>query len=848
MLHRFDNREPSEFTRLARRRRRKNMPRVERLEARSLLASPVDLGEFDGLAAVIFGSPEGSSVSGVDSNAEVVGQKAPSSDPSAYQAFFLDNNGVTHNIGPESGYTASFATALNDSDQISGYSEVPSGDGGIGATPTREAFLYSQGTLKDLGTLGGTDSLATSLNDSGQVVGYSTTSASVSSPTNAFLYSQGSMLALPPGTGYSDSYATGINDAGTIVGYLATGTSSPVDHAAHYTDGNWTDLGTLAGYPDSYATGINDSGQIVGYSSINTSFGSNGHAFLWSQGNGMQDLGSLPGYLDSYATAINDSGQIVGYAVEPHIGSTIYHAFLDANGQMTDLNSLLPANSGWVLLTATAINDQGVIGGMGSYHGVAHGYLLSTSGGGGTGTHEVLTSLHTSSMSTVYGQQVTLSATVTAESGSSGTPTGSVTFYDGTLNLGTVPLSGGSATLPFSDLPVGTDAITAEYSGDSVFAASTSTPVDVTVKLDGTSVSLKSSASQADAGEAITFTAMVSPDAPGGDTPTGSVTFYDAGNDNLGGATLTGGTATLTIHNLPVGTDAITAGYNGDTDFVANISSPLHVTINPATGTSPDYGSVTILTASNRVATIGQPVKLTATVKPAAAVRGTPSGNVTFMDGTTSLGAYPLKNGRATLTISTLPLGPDAIQVIYSGDQQLLGSPSNIVDETIEPSPTRTSASSSRKSSVYGQPVTFTAKLSTTGKAKAVPTGSVSFLDGSTILGTIPLSSGRASFQTSLLAAGTHDIRMVYNRTAEFASSSASLKQRVKQANLSIAKVSRVRVRGLNTQSLDHSPASAFAADNGSATSSSDVRSALTPKFKTTMTVTTRIAAASRSP
>jgi large repetitive protein len=202
------------------------------------------------------------------------------------------------------------------------------------------------------------------------------------------------------------------------------------------------------------------------------------------------------------------------------------------------------------------------------------------------------------------------------------------------------------------------------------------------VQSDGTSVSLKSSTSQAGFGQAITFTATVRPDAPGGDTPTGSVTFYDGSNDNLGGATLIGGTATLTIHNLPIGTDAITAGYNGDSDFVASFSLPLEVTINsPA---PPTYGSVTRLTASKPVATLGQPVKLTATVKPAGAVRGTPKGYVTFMNRMTSLGTYRLRDGKATHTISTLPLGTDAIQAIYSGDQQLSGSPSNIVDEMID--------------------------------------------------------------------------------------------------------------------------------------------------------------------
>ena len=777
MLHRLRIHFQSASVRSEQRRRRRDLPRAEPLESRALLANILDLGLTYTIANAGI-----TSVTGVNSSDEVAGQYGPPPfSSSSSEAFYEEPNGSPNYIAPLAGYDDSLANAINDNGQVVGYSVAPSG----GFDPPEEAFIYSQGTLTPLA---GNSSAATSINDSGQVVGYSIGDAFLWSKATAMedLVTMGLASGLMPAD---------INGSGQIVGsstHPGLGPSPSTQSFLWNGPGKWVYLPTTGG-TGVEATAINDPGTVVGSFTTSSLAGAPIHAFMWGQGEtSLHDLGTLNGFTDFYATAINNSDEVVGIATQPNIGIPNNHAFMYENGQMTDLNSLLPANSGWILTSATAINNNGVIVGLGTLNNVGHAYEFLTSSIQPP-RNPTTTSLQASVMNSVYGQQVALSATVSPNSGASGTPTGSVTFEDGAIELGTAPLSGGSATLPVSNLPTGTDAITADYNGDTVFSVSSSSTVNVTVQSNGTSVSLSSSASQAAMGQTITFTATVSPLAPGGGPPTGSVTFYDDGTNNVGTATLVGGTATMPINNLPVGVDAITAKYGGDTNFLADTSASLKETINSVTE-PPTYGSVTTLAASPLDATFGEPVKLTATVKPAGAVRGTPTGNVTFMDGTTSLGTYLLRNGKATLTISTLPLGTDAIQVIYSGDQQLSASPSNIVDEMIEPSPTRTKATSSRKSSFYGQPVTFTAKVSTTGKAKALPSGSVSFLDGSTILGTVPLSSGRASFHTSLLAAGTHSIRLVYNGTTSFAPSSASLKQRVKQAKPSIPNVSGVRV------------------------------------------------------
>ncbi len=667
-----NDRQPATFTKSEQRPRRRKMPLLEPLEARSLLSGLSDLGLVR-------------NVTGVDSSAEAIGSKATGllSPSVAVQTFFLDSNGVSHYVDPLHGYVESFATALNDATQIVGYCD--NGIGGIGLPPSA-AFLYScsQGTLTNLGTLGGNISVATSINASGAVVGYSSTPAGYNSPTHAVYWSSGSAHPQDLGTlGGSSSEATGINDSGQIVGYSTTTTSfdSPT-HAFLLNRGSqMKDLGTLGG-TSSEATAINASGQIVGYSTTSTSARSPVDAFLLNPEGEMQDLGTLYGYPDCYPTAINNSGILVGYVTDEGLPS---YAFIYSNGQIQDLNTYPGIPKGWVLETATAIDDEGVVAGMASYQGKQHGYLLYTSGSGGTGppgSDPSTTLLQASSQSPVYGQEVTLTATVQPAAGASGTPTGSVTFYDGAIYLGSASLIGDTATLQVSNLPVGMDTIMASYGGDSQFATSSSSAA-VTVGKDATSVSLTPSANPGGFGQQITFRAVVSPLSPGGGTPSGSVTFYYRTTD-LGPATLIGGAATLSVANLPVGTDAITASYGGDSDFLGNTSATLNETIT----TAPiKFGTKTTLSASPKSAIVGHPVTLTATVKPTGPVSGSPTGTVTFTDDGITLSRISLSRGKATLKTSRLYLGTNRIEVIYSGDNHFNGGMSPILVETITKPP-----------------------------------------------------------------------------------------------------------------------------------------------------------------
>ena len=193
------------------------------------------------------------------------------------------------------------------------------------------------------------------------------------------------------------------------------------------------------------------------------------------------------------------------------------------------------------------------------------------------------TTLASSSASSVYGQSVTLTAAVRAASSGDGTPGGEVTFLDTTTgaNLGSASVTGGVATLVTSALAVGSHTITADYVGNSSFVFSLST-ITQTVQQDNSTTSVTLSASTASFGQAVTFTAKVSANAPGSGMPTGTVDFYDTTTSTdltPGGIALSSGTATFATTSLAVGSHFIKASYSGDPNFLTSNATAAAVTI-----------------------------------------------------------------------------------------------------------------------------------------------------------------------------------------------------------------------------------------------------------------------------
>jgi outer membrane protein assembly factor BamB len=398
-------------------------------------------------------------------------------------------------------------------------------------------------------------------------------------------------------------------------------------------------------------------------------------------------------------------------------------------------------------------------------------YTANTCTGCLTVTAPDTTTLTSSGDPSTYQQAVTLTATVS--NGTSTPPTGTVSFMDGSTTLGTGTLnSSGVATFTTSTLPAGPATIDAVYGGDSSNPTSTSNDITQAVDPDITVTSLASSLNPSTYGQSVTLTATVNVK-NGGFTPTGVVNFYN-GNTFLADVTLTNGTGTFTTSALPAGTDTLKAIYPGGGDAAGSPSGPLQgvpSTSNTVKEVISPASTTTSLSSSLNPSTYGQAVTLTATVANGSSTA--PTGTVTFLNGTTTLGTGTLSGGVATFATSALPAGTDQITASYGGDANDTSSVSSALAQVVNPASTTTSLSSSLNPSTVGQSVTFTAVVS--NGSSVVPTGTVTFLNGTTTLGTGTLdSTGTATFATSTLPAGTDEITASYGGDANDTSSVSS--------------------------------------------------------------------------
>jgi hypothetical protein len=279
----------------------------------------------------------------------------------------------------------------------------------------------------------------------------------------------------------------------------------------------------------------------------------------------------------------------------------------------------------------------------------------------------------------VFGQPVTLTATITPSLSDVTTATGTVKFYDGATLLGTTTLTTSSNnTVQFqaTGLAPGSHLITAVYHGDPDFFGSTSTATPLTVNQAATTTQLNASSTSATYGQSLTFTASVV--SSGSGAPSGSVTFYD-GTTALGTIAVSSGAAQYSTSTLPSGNHQITATYNGDANFATSSSSPaIAVTIAPLTTTT----SLAVTPTA-----VGGPATFMANVF-AGGVRVT-GGLVTFFDGTTNLGTAPIRHigdtntYGATLAVTTLAAGNHPITAVYAGSTAYAASTSSATNETI---------------------------------------------------------------------------------------------------------------------------------------------------------------------
>lgn len=390
-----------------------------------------------------------------------------------------------------------------------------------------------------------------------------------------------------------------------------------------------------------------------------------------------------------------------------------------------------------------------------------------------------------------FGDKITFTATV---SGGSGTPTGTVQFFDGRSSLGSVALTGGEAALvtskagrgslggvalsgssqaalATSGLAIGGHSITASYGGDSVYSPSVSGSSTVTVKY-ATATGLEASDADSRFGDEVTFTATV---ASGGAAPTGTVSFYDEG-DPMAAVALDGsGKAAFASSGLGIGSHSITATYSGSATQDGS-SDSLTVTVDQWPGVSffpPNPTTGDEITVSVWVdCAAGDPKVLPSlyyAVDGPASENGSFSypnavqweasraiGTIAFPAGTFGAGTYSVYGYGADSSFNEGNCLPSSDE--HSNSAAL----TMVVTQAVTPSTATLRASDAVV--VFGERITLTATVS---GSHGTPTGTVVFLEGETELGEAPLDgSGEATLAIAALGVGLHSIIAAYQGDA----------------------------------------------------------------------------------
>jgi hypothetical protein len=371
-------------------------------------------------------------------------------------------------------------------------------------------------------------------------------------------------------------------------------------------------------------------------------------------------------------------------------------------------------------------------------------------------TSATTTSLVASPNPVTTGQTLNLVATV-RDSGTASL-SGTVNFMNGSTVLGSGSVnSSGVATLSTASLPAGTYSLTARYAGNSSYLASASPAASVTVTTStaATITSLVASPNPVTTGQTLNLVATVS--TSGTASLSGTVNFMNGSTVLGSGSVSSSGVATLATASLPAGTYSLTARYAGNSSYLASTSPAASVTVTTSTA-----ATITSLVASPNSVTTGQTLNLVATVSTSGTA--SLSGTVNFMNGSTVLGSGSVNSsGVATLSTASLPAGTYSLTARYAGNSSYLAStsPASSVTVTASASTTTISLVASPNPVTEGQALILTATITESGTTS--PTGTVSFMNGTAVMGTAAVnSSGVATLSITSLAVGTYSITAEY--------------------------------------------------------------------------------------
>jgi large repetitive protein len=371
------------------------------------------------------------------------------------------------------------------------------------------------------------------------------------------------------------------------------------------------------------------------------------------------------------------------------------------------------------------------------------------------------TNLGFSSPSPVYGQPLTITATVTSASPSVAVPLGNLVFTVDGVPQTQVPLNAsGIATLTLTNLNAGLHTFSATYVPATGNFGSSGTPsTNLTVGQAHTTTSLVSSSPTSGVGDAVTFTATVLPVSPTVVTPVGSVTFYVDGNVVGTVAVNASGKAVLTTATgLSFGSHTIDAIYSGNSNFVGSDAGGITQTV--------VYGSSTSVTSSGP-SVFGQGVTFTATVTVGSGVP-TPTGTVSFYVDGNLMGNAGLSGNQAAVTLTTIPAGAHVIVAVYNGDSNFAPSRNNLGYTVGQANASATISSSLAANSYANQAVTFTATISAAPPGSGTPGGTVTFYINGVAAARAADVGGQARFATAGLGAGNYNIVAVYSGDSNF--------------------------------------------------------------------------------
>lgn len=431
----------------------------------------------------------------------------------------------------------------------------------------------------------------------------------------------------------------------------------------------------------------------------------------------------------------------------------------------------------------------------------------------GTGKNAVNLTVNggTSPITVTHGTMLTLASTVTPNA-SGPAPTGDIAYVAnssaGNTAIGVATLTSGATTLQTPTLPGGTQTITAHYAGDNNYAAQMSSGITVTVTPESSVTSIGSGTSPTiQYGMSKDLDAFVTSGSNSNLSPNdGTITFKDGGttlatvpiaggelppSTLLGGGSgtygsFTGGAATYTAPYLTVGTHNMTAAFSGDASYNASASTAMPVTVTQAS-------SIITMESNALQPLVNTPVALSASV--ALGNGGSPNapitGTVAFYDGC----VYPnvgklLGTGTisgqsspglyvANFAVSFAAAGAHHICAVYTGDANVQSSTvsSALTLTVVSQSSSQTSLTVGTPTPIYaGQAVTLTANVTGDSATPAV-TGTVTFYDGTSSLGTANVAGGMASFTTSSLTGGVHNIYAAYSGDSNFIKSQSQVTQ-----------------------------------------------------------------------